>query len=162
MRKVVVNTTPIIALANIGYLNLLHELYDEIIIPSAVNNEIISEPARSLVDSCNWLKINNVTDDAWNRMVFSTRLHAGEAEVILLAKECRADLLIIDDNAAKKTAKYLGMTVTGTMGVLLKAKREGYIVAVKPLLKSLIEDGFYVSTAVQSYVMEQSGETWEG
>ena len=54
------------------------------------------------------------------------------------------------------------MTVTGTMGVLLKAKREGYIVAVKPLLKSLIEDGFYVSAAVRSYVMEQSGETWEG
>ena len=46
MRKVVVNTTPIIALANIGCLNLLHELYDEIIIPSAVNNEIISEPLR--------------------------------------------------------------------------------------------------------------------
>ena len=110
MRRVVVNTTPIIALANIGCLSLLHELYDEVIIPSAVNNEIISEPARSLVDSCNWIKINNVTDDAWNRMVFSTRLHAGEAEVIMLAKECGADLLIIDDNAAKKTAKYLGMT----------------------------------------------------
>ena len=71
-------------------------------------------------------------------------------------------MLIIDDNAAKKTAKYLGMTVTSTMGVLLKAKREGFIDAVKPLLKSLIEDGFYVSSAVRSYVMVQSGEMWEG
>ena len=54
--------------------------------------------------------------------MFSARLHAGEIEVLTLAQECGADLLIIDDNAAKKTAKYLGFTVTGTMGVLLKAK----------------------------------------
>ena len=44
---------------------------------------------------------------------------------IIAFQECGADLLIIDDNAAKKTAKYLNLTVTGTMGVLLKAKKEG-------------------------------------
>jgi predicted nucleic acid-binding protein len=49
MRKVIVNTTPIIALADIGYLNLLKELYGEILIPEAVLSEIISEPAHTLV-----------------------------------------------------------------------------------------------------------------
>ena len=72
--------------------------------------------------------------------------------------ETDADLLIIDDNAAKKTAKYLGLTVTGTMGVLLKAKKEGLISEVKPLLNGLINDGLYVTPTVQNYVLEQAGE----
>lgn len=54
-------------------------------------------------------------------------LHAGAVEVMILAQEQKADLVIIDDNAAKKTAKYLGLTVTGTLGILLKAKRQGVV-----------------------------------
>ena len=78
--------------------------------------------------------------------------------MILLAQETEADLLIMDDNAAKKTAKYLGFTVTGTMGVLLRAKREGLITEVKPLPERLIEDGLFVSPTVQNYVLKQAGE----
>ncbi len=157
MRKVVVNTTPIIALANIGQLDLLKKLYGEIAIPKAVDLEILSEPARSLVNAASWIKV--VTQDFANwKSTFSTRLHAGEIEVLLLAEACDADLLILDDNAAKKTAKYLGFTVTGTMGVLLKAKREGYIDKVKPLMENLIDDGFYISPIVQSYVLEAAEE----
>ena len=157
MRKVVVNTTPIIALANIGQLDLLKKLYGEIAIPKAVDLEILSEPARSLVNAASWIKV--VTQDFANwKSMFSTRLHAGEIEVLLLAEACDADLLILDDNAAKKTAKYLGFTVTGTMGVLLKAKREGYIDKVKPLMENLIDDGFYISPIVQSYVLEAAEE----
>ena len=89
---------------------------------------------------------------------FSTRLHAGEIEVITLAQECGADLLILDDNMAKKTAKYLGLTVTGTMGVLLRAKREGHIEKVKPLVDRLIADGLFISPTVREYVLSQAGE----
>ena len=89
---------------------------------------------------------------------FSSRLHSGEIEVILLAQETNADLLIMDDNAAKKTAKFLGFPVTGTMGILLRAKREGLINEVKPLLEGLIEDGLFVSSTVYNYVLEQTGE----
>lgn len=56
----------------------------------------------------------------------------------MLAQQAGADLLIMDDNAAKKTAKYLGLTVTGTMGVLLRAKKEGLIREVRPLIDGLI------------------------
>ena len=76
----------------------------------------------------------------------------------MLAQENGADLLIIDDNAAKKTAKYLGLTVTGTMGVLLRAKKEGLVAEIKPLLEALINDGLYVSPKVQNYVLGQAGE----
>ena len=78
--------------------------------------------------------------------MYKAKLHAGEVEVMILAQQDpKADLLIIDDNAAKKTAKFLGLTVTGTMGVLLRAKREGLIDKVAPLLDKIRENGFYLS-----------------
>ena len=157
MRKVVVNTTPIIALADIGHLDLFKNLYGEIIIPEAVNREIISEPGRGLVNGADWIRVESVKNPV-QKSLFSSRLHAGEVEVIMLAQECGADLLIIDDNAAKKTAKYLNLTVTGTMGVLLKAKKEGLITAVKPLVDSLIADGLYISQIVRDYTLKQAGE----
>ena len=157
MRKVVVNTTPIIALADIGQLDLLQKIYGEIVIPEAVNLEVLSEPARSTLDTATWIKVVKPKAVSQKSM-FSARLHTGEIEVLTLAQECGADLLIIDDNAAKKTAKYLGFTVTGTMGVLLKAKHEGYIDWVKPLMERLIADGLYVSPEVQAYVLEAAEE----
>ena len=101
MRKVIVNSTPLIVLCEIGKLNILKELYEEIVIPS---------------------------------------------------------LVILDDNAAKKTAKYLGLSVTGTLGVLVKAKRQGIIKEVRPLLAEMRQNGFYVSNAVEQMVLEQAGE----
>ena len=157
MRKVVVNTTPIIALADIGQLDLLQKLYGVIVIPQAVNLEILSDPARSFVDVASWIKVVTL-NRLDQKSMFSARLHAGEIEVLMLAQEYGADLLILDDNAAKKTAKYLGFTVTGTMGVLLKAKREGYIEKVKPLMENLIADGFYINPVVQSYVLAEAKE----
>ena len=86
MRKVIVNTTPIIVLAGIGQLNLLRDLYTEITIPRAVNHEIISEPVRSLVSSSDWIKVEKITGTI-QKSAFSSRLHAGEIEVIMLAQE---------------------------------------------------------------------------
>ena len=121
MRKVIVNTTPIIALADIGYLNLLKELYGEILIPEAVLSEIISEPAHTLVKQSDWIKVKKAPVQS-QKNSFSTRLHAGEIEVITLAQECSADLLILDDNMAKKTAikqvlKYAPMATEFTRAV---------------------------------------------
>ena len=58
----------------------------------------------------------------------------------------------------KKTAKYLGLTVTGTMGVLLKAKAEGLITEVSPLLSKIKENGFYISDRIVDLVLKQAGE----
>ena len=60
--------------------------------------------------------------------MYQAKLHAGEVEVMILAQETpKADLVVLDDNAAKKTAKFLGLKVTGTLGVILKAKKQGFI-----------------------------------
>ena len=81
MRKVVVNTTPLIALADIGHLDLLQKLYHEIMIPEAVLEEIKSEPACTLVKSSEWIKVFQIVSDEEKNM-YRARLHSGEIEVM--------------------------------------------------------------------------------
>lgn len=157
MRKVVSNTTPLIALADIGQLDLLYKLYDEIMIPEAVFDEVESEPARTIISNAEWIKKIKVHHPD-RKNLFSSRLHAGEVEAIILAEEESADLLIMDDNAAKKTAKYLGFRVTGSLGVLVKAKQSGYIENVEKYLNLLIDDGLYVDMKTRAIVLKMAGE----
>ena len=90
--------------------------------------------------------------------MYQSKLHDGEVEVMILAQEISADLLIIDDNAAKKTAKFLGLTVTGTLGVLLKAKSQGIISSVKSILDEMLNQGFYVSENIIKLVLKSANE----
>ena len=78
--------------------------------------------------------------------------------MILAQEEPKADLLILDDNAAKKTAKFLGLTVTGTLGIIIKAKNQGLIKSATELLEEIIGNGFYVSLEVKEFVKKASGE----
>ena len=71
---------------------------------------------------------------------------------------CNADLVIIDDNAAKKTAKYLGLTVTGTLGVLIKAKQSGIISSVKNVITKIQSNGFYINENIIKLTLKQAGE----
>ncbi len=71
---------------------------------------------------------------------------------------CNADLVIIDDNAAKKTAKYLGLTVTGTLGVLIKAKQSGIISSVKNVITKIQSNGFYINENIIKLALKQAGE----
>ncbi len=157
MRKVLANTTPLIALANIDRLELLHKLYGTIIVPQAVMDEIIREPAKQRVHNAPWIKVETIQDQS-QKDLFRARLHNGEVEVMILARELKADLVIMDDDAAKKTAKFLGLTVTGTLGVLLKAKREGYLEKVESVMNELICDGLFISDTVKRYVLKEAGE----
>jgi predicted nucleic acid-binding protein len=159
MRKVIANTTPLIALANIDQLELLHKLYGTIIIPQAVMDEIVRDPARQRVRGSSWIKVEAIRDQS-QKDIFRARLHAGEVEVMILAREQKADLVILDDNAAKKTAKFLGFNVTGTLGVLLKAKKEGYLEKIEPVMNELIRDGLFIIDTVKRYVLREAGEAF--
>lgn len=90
--------------------------------------------------------------------MYKAKLHEGEVEVMILCQERQADLAIIDDNAAKKTAKYLGINVTGTLGVLLKAKQKGILKEIRPLISELKVNGFYISTEVEKIILECAEE----
>lgn len=160
MRKVIVNSTPLIVLCGIGRLDILRELYEEIVIPPAVFREVTAKDDSACVQIRSvgeWIRVEGIKDCSEKKM-YKAKLHDGEVEVMILAQEKDADLVILDDNAAKKTAKYLGLSVTGTLGVLVKAKRLGIIEAVRPLLSEIRNNGFYISNAVERVVLEQAGE----
>ena len=156
MRKVIVNSTPLIVLCGIGKLNILKEMYEEIIIPSSVFREVTAKDDSACVQIKSagaWVHVEQIKDHGEKKM-YKAKLHDGEVEVMILAQERNADLVILDDNAAKKTAKYLGLTVTGTLGVLVKAKRQGIIEEVRSLLSEMRQNDFYVSKTVESMVLE--------
>ena len=64
----------------------------------------------------------------------------------------------MDDNAAKKTAKFLGLSVTGTLGVIIKAKQEGLIDSVKEIIDQLLLDGLFMDDRLINRVLESAGE----
>lgn len=160
MRRVIVNSTPLIILCNIGKLEILRNLYGEIIIPQAVYEEVTvkADSACQQIKSANWIHVEQIKDQSDKKM-YRAKLHAGEVEVMILAQEDKkTDLVVIDDNAAKKTARYLGLTVTGTVGILLKAKKSGIVGEIHPILNSMKKEGFYISGNIERMILEQAGE----
>ena len=155
-RVVIVNSTPIIALLGIGRLDILKSLYNEIIIPEAVRSEVTVKDEHVL-DSYPWIKVTAITNNA-AKDTFITSLHDGEVEVMILAKELSSNLVIIDDNLARRHAKHQGLIITGTVGVILRAKHDGVIDSVKPLLDDLQKFGFYISDNVINEALKLAGE----
>ena len=155
-RIVVVNSTPIIALRDINRLGVLKELYGTVTIPNAVFNEVTVKNPRA-IGPYPWIGIKPVMNEA-AKEAFTTSLHDGEVETMLLAKEIGADLIIMDDGLARRHAKYLGLTVTGTAGVLLRAKESGIIKELRPVLDELIHTGFYISNNVCREILQLAGE----
>lgn len=161
MRKVIVNTTPLIALCHVSQLDLLKKMYGEISIPQAVYEEL-SEKKESIckrqVDaSLDWIHVERIKDQMAKAM-FKTQLHDGEVEVMILAKEKGADIVIIDDANAKRHAKYLELPVTGTLGILIKAKRQGYLCELKPVIQEMIDKHIYISEKLMKLCLEQVNE----
>lgn len=162
MRKVVVNTTPLIALSHIGHLDILKKLYGEIVIPKAVYTELSvkaeSVCKKAVDESLDWIRVDRIKNEMAKSM-YKTQLHDGEVEVMILSKEIAADVVIIDDANAKKHAKYLELPVTGTLGVLIKAKQEGYVDELKPLLYQMVKNGIYITQNLIELCLKQVGET---
>lgn len=161
MHRAIVNSTPLIALAKCSSLDLLNVMYDEVIIPDAVFNEVCAEDdiaSRAVRKSLDWLKIRTIQHPE-NKKYYRTRLHDGEVEVMILAQELHAETVIIDDLAARSTAEYYGLPITGTIGVLIKAKRKGIIDAVMPIVDKMRENHIYYSDALIEMVKRKTDET---
>ena len=161
MRKIVVNTTPIIALSHLGKLSLLGAIYGEVTIPSAVREEVFAKEDSICVSEFfkneKYIKVRDI-ENTLAKSLFKSQLHSGEVEVMILAKELSADLVIIDDANAKKYAEYLGLTVTGTLGVLLRAKELGLIEKLKPYVDNMRNDDIFLSDRVVNYCLKLAGE----
>jgi len=159
MLKVVSNTAPIISLLKLSKLELLKELYQEISIPYAVFQEIEAGRNKTYyqdVSAIAWIKIQEITDK--KALKYFLDLDAGEAEAIVLANEIGADLIILDERLGRFHAKHADFNVTGTIGILIKAKSKGLIPAVKPLLHELIEKDVWISTTLMDEILRKANE----
>ncbi len=159
---VVCNTSPITNLTAVGQLNLLQQLYSSIIIPKAVYDEMAgldyTVPGAVEVQTQSWIQTLHVTDT--NRVIeLQAVLDRGEAEAIVLALELGADLLLLDERRGRKVASQLGLKRTGLLGVLLEAKQNGLIPAIKPMMDELISQvGFRISNKLYADVLQSAGE----
>ena len=146
-RLVVVNTTPIIALALAGQLPLLQSLYTAITIPPAVQAEICAGGPSGIgvreLAVADWIRVMPLQDP--RRADLLTDLDRGEAEVLALAQEIYAGLVIVDERLARRHARRLGLPLTGTLGVLLRAKQAQLISGVKPLIIAMRAGGIWLS-----------------
>jgi len=128
--RVVVNSTPIIALSLVNRLSILKKLFGEVIIPKSVFDELVvagkGKVGSKEVENANWL---TVLQPQSKEVIppFLLGLDKGELDVIILAKEIEADLVLIDEKAGRRVAKAMGLKLKGTLGVILMACRENYI-----------------------------------
>ena len=156
---VVVDTTPIISLALIQQLHLLESLYGEVLIPTAVAAEIRAGGTRAGAAELNKASyIRTVPLQDPQRALLLSDLDRGEAEVIALGIEQKADLLIIDEQLGRRHAQRLGLPITGVLGVLLKAKQLGYLLEIKPLILQLRHSGIRLGDVLIERVIKLAGE----
>lgn len=162
--RVVSNTSPLSNLAVIGRLEVLRTQFGNVAIPEAVAAELAhlehatAAQAIDLAYTEGWLTVENASDRTLIQ-VLKTSLDAGEAEAICLAQELKADLLVMDETAGRATARNLGLRVAGTLGLLLKEKRNGGLPSLQAEIEKLVnEAGFYVSEAVAHAFLREAGE----
>jgi predicted nucleic acid-binding protein len=156
----VTNTTPIIALALIGELDLLQRLYSQVAIPPAVQQEVLAGGPGAVgsaeLQRAAWLRVVRLQDPQRAEML--SDLDRGEAEAIALAQELNADLVLIDERMARRHAERLGLKLSGTLGVLLRAKSLGLIPSVSPLVERLLRGGIRLSESVVAEALRLAGE----
>lgn len=156
---VILNNTPLVAFWLLGQFDLLQRLYGEVLIPDAVLAEFTAfEPfqRRQALSHAPWI-VSTSLSNPQSALVYAG-LDRGESEVLALAIERQARLVILDERKARSFAHRIGLPLTGTLGVLLAAKQRGVIVAVKPLVNSLEGAGLHFHPALLSTVLAQANE----
>ena len=155
------NTSPLLYLNLIDRLTLLPQLYTEVLIPPAVEAELKAGAERAVrvpsVREIPWLRVQPLASELLIPLVMD--LGRGEAEVIALGLEYADSRLILDDILARRIARSRKLQVTGTVGVIIKAKQEGLLPAVLPVLHILREAGLWLSDALIAEVGRQTGES---
>ena len=158
-RIVISNATPIIALSLIQQLELLHKLYGEVWIPPAVAAELEAGGARAGAAEVRAATyIRSVALDDPRRAVLLNDLDPGEAEVIALAQERHADLVIIDERLGRRHARRLGLTLTGVVGVLIKARQQGFVDEIRPYLEQMQQGGIHLGKALVARALDMTPE----
>ena len=141
MRKIIVSDTScLILLDKIRKLDLLHSLFDIVTITQIVADEF----GNKLPD---YIQIENPKNSTYQKILESF-VDIGEASALALALEKKDCLLIIDDNKGRREARQLGLTFTGTLGILIIAKQKGLISSLTEIIKDIQKTDFRLSDSV--------------
>ncbi len=159
---VVTNTGPLIILAKIDQLSLLQQLFTDITIPPAVRRELMAksggiETHRLDTALTQFIEITAKPELPPTVQVATGHLDAGEQHAIALA-HAKNRVLIIDERLGRQAARQLGLTVTGSVGVLIEGKQRGYIPAVIPLLRTARQKGYWLSDELIAIAAKMAGE----
>ena len=157
---VVSDTTPIISLMKDNRLGLLKDLFNEIVIPEAVYNELTSNMkfAREAetISRCDFIRTVSVDDrkviDVFQKV---TGLDLGESEAIIYSDENAADILLMDEVKGRQVAKQMNIRVIGTLGILQLANAKGLMTGneVRHTLEILKASQRHISDALIEVVL---------
>lgn len=166
----VCDTSPLIFLSKIGKLNLLQLIFNKVYVPEAVYKEVTEGKSGKFdpgvagaiaVKNAGWIKVRKVTSRKLVENLLST-IDIGESEAIALAKEMGAQLLIMDERKGRTVAKSFNIKVTGTLGLLVKAKEMKLLKTIRPAVIDLTalqgSDKFRVSAELIVEVLRAAGE----
>ncbi|HRN95532.1 MAG: DUF3368 domain-containing protein [Chitinophagales bacterium] len=151
MPKVIIaDTSCFITLFNAGELDLLYKIYGQIY----TTTEVATEFGEPLPD---WVLIESVKDKS-KQLLLEMQIDKGEASAIALTLEMERSIVILDDYKARKLAEKLGLTYTGTVGVIIKAKLNGIIPSIKPIMKKIKESGFHLTAEIETLALQEAHE----
>jgi predicted nucleic acid-binding protein len=149
---VISNTGPLIALAKADQLVLLEGLFGHVLIPPAVYRELLAKsgPESARLDEAlhGLIEVTPSPPLAPEVKIVTSGLGAGEQQVIALAHEREASLVIIDERLGRAAARRMGLTVTGLVGVLVRAKEAGLVTTVRPLLEQIRQRGYWLADEI--------------
>jgi predicted nucleic acid-binding protein len=156
------DSSPLILYSAAGRLNLLQAVYREIVVPPAVWREVVVEGAGRAgaheIEAARWIVRSELPVPRDQRLSLQP-LDPGEAEAIALAFSAPRTVPVLpNDLRAREVAEGIGLRVTGSVGVLLLAKRVGIIPLVRPLLDELRRAGLYISDAAINRTQTLAGE----
>lgn len=153
---VIADTTPINYLVLIDEIDILEKLYGQVVVPTAVFEELNAVAAPSkvkswLVNHPEWFEVKGLTTEIGEDLKF---LDVGEGEAIQLAEELNADLLIMDERLGRKTAEEHGLRVVGTIGILALAKKKD-LINLGEVFEKLENTNFYLSDKLKNFLRKQ-------
>lgn len=158
---VVTDSTVLIGLAKLGQLTLLKEIFSKVSIPDEVFKEVVEQgkdkPGSKLIRESSWIETKAVKDKTQVRFLMGS-LDRGEAEVLALARELDADLILIDEEKARKSAVIAGFKVMGLLGLFNLAKNKGLIHEVRPIINELKTKKFWISDKVIEEALKKADE----
>jgi predicted nucleic acid-binding protein len=158
---VVSDSTILIGLVKIGKLHLLKEIFSKIFVPEEVFKEVVErgkgKPGSKVIKEAAWIEVKPVKDKIQVSFLLGS-LEKGEAEVLVLGRELEADLILLDEEKARKSAVIAGFEIMGLLGLFILAKNLGLIYEVRPLVDELMIKKFRISDKIIEKTLKKAGE----